>query len=143
MISRKEVLELAKAWLQAEEDADAAKARVDEAKENEAEARDDFSDKAREYNYCLDDINQDVNDEPNEEDDPDNYRFFTADPDIIRSLADAAEAAETARAKWKDATEEREIAGYDEEKAEEAATKEFMNFIKEVKEIIDNIKELK
>lgn len=142
MKSRKEVLELARAWLQAEEEAEAAKARVDEAKENETEARDDFSDKAREYNYCLDDVNQDVNDEPNEEDDPDNYRFFTADPDMIRSLADAAEAAETARAKWKDATEETDIATDDEKDAEEAATKEFLNFIKEVKVIIDEIKEL-
>ena len=142
MKSRKEVLELARAWLQAEEEAEAAKARVDEAKENEAEARDNFIDKAHEYNYCLDDINQEVNDEPNEDDDPDNYRFFTADPDIIRSLADAAEAAETARAKWKDATEETDIATDDEKDAEAAATKEFLNFIKEVKEIIDNIKEL-
>lgn len=142
MKSRKEVLELARAWLQAEEEAEAAKARVDEAKENEAEARDDFSDKAREYNYCLDDVNQDVNDEPNEDDDPDNYRFFAADPDIIRSLADAAEEAEVARAKWKDATEETDIAVDDAKDAEAAATKEFMNFIKEVKQIIDDIKEL-
>lgn len=142
MISRKELLQIARAWLQAEEDAESAKAITDEAKENEAAARDDFSDKAREYNYCLYDINQEVNDEPDEDDDPNNARFFTADPDIIRTLADAAEAAEYARSKWIDAIEEREIAGCYEEKAEEAATKEFMNFIKEVKEIIDNTKEL-
>lgn len=142
MISRKEVLQIARAWLQAEEDAEGAKARVDEAKENEAEARDDFSDKAREYNYCLDDVNQDVNDEPDEDDDPDYYKFFTADPDSIRSLADAAQEAEIARAKWKDEKEAREEAEAEEEKAEAAATKEFLNFIKEVKKIIDEIKEL-
>ena len=142
MKSRKEVLELARAWLQAEEEAEAAKARVDEAKENEAEARDDFSEKAHEYNYCLYDINQEVNDDPDADDDPDNDRFFTADPDIIRSLADAAEEAEVARARWKDATEETDIAGDDAKEAEAAATKEFLNFIKEVKQIIDDIKEL-
>lgn len=141
MISRKEVLELARAWLQAEEDAEAAKARSDEAKENEAEARDDFSEAAKNYNYELGDFSE-IDDRPEESDDPNNERFFSAELESVKALADAAEDAEAARLKWLDAAEERDIAGYDEEKAEAAATKEFLNFIKEVKEIIDNIKEL-
>ena len=142
MKSRKEVLELARAWLQAEEEAEAAKARVDEAKENEAEARDDFSEKAHEYNYCLGDINQEVDDEADEDDDPNNARFYTAEPESIRALADAAEEAEAARLEWLNAAEETDIAEDKKEEAEAAATKEFLNFIKEVKQIIDDIKEL-
>lgn len=141
MISRKEIFQIARAWMQAEEDAEAAKARTDEAKENEATARYDFSEAAHDYNYLLTDL-QEMDDSPEEGDDPNNARFFSAELEDVKALADAAEAAETARSKWIDAAEERDIAAYDEEKAEAAATKEFMNFLKEIKEIINDIKEL-
>lgn len=99
-------------------------------------ARDEFNEKAREYNNALDEINQTINDEAEESDDPEDYRFYAPEKSYIEEAAFAADDAEVARQNWEDAQEQwdeaetradeafKDYEGSWKEEAEERAEKE-------------------